>query len=184
MTDSQGKRGPSRATDNPTKTMLGAEQRDRPRRRGCSSTGPIPRLSSLRRRGTPPRKTPTAGVPTPPSEQRSSGMARTTASGTSRSSASTCTRTPMRTPMRTPRTGPPAAGRCSTPPPATGCPRVRAVRMPTGIPGGAGVEVRQYGYSVVTGGGGSTVSITFHARSSDGSAVFAAKTYEFTSVSL
>ena len=45
-----------------------------------------------------------------------------------------------------------------------------------------GVEVRQYGYFAVTDDGGSTVSVTFHPRRSDGSDVFAAKTHEFTNV--
>jgi len=51
-------------------------------------------------------------------------------------------------------------------------------------PASAGVEVRQYGYFVVTDNGGSTVSITFHPRKSNGSNVFAAKTHEFTNVPL
>ena len=49
---------------------------------------------------------------------------------------------------------------------------------------GSGVEVRQYGYFVVTDNGGSIVSITFHPRNSKGSNVFAAKTYNFTNVPL
>jgi hypothetical protein len=44
--------------------------------------------------------------------------------------------------------------------------------------------VRQYGYFVVTDNGGSTVSITFHPRNSEGANVFAAKTHEFTNVPL
>lgn len=48
----------------------------------------------------------------------------------------------------------------------------------------AGVEVRQYGYFVVTDDSGSTVSITFHPRNSKGSDVFAAKTYNITNVPL
>jgi len=51
-------------------------------------------------------------------------------------------------------------------------------------PAGAGVEVRQYGYFVVTDNGGSTVSITFHPRNSKGADVFAARTHEFTNVPL
>jgi phosphodiesterase/alkaline phosphatase D-like protein len=51
-------------------------------------------------------------------------------------------------------------------------------------PGGVGVEVRQYGYFVVTDDGESTVSITFRPRNSNGSNVFAAKTYKFTNVPL
>ena len=47
-------------------------------------------------------------------------------------------------------------------------------------PAGAGVEVRQYGYFVVTDNGGSTVSITFNPRNSRGANVFAAKTHAFT----
>lgn len=51
-------------------------------------------------------------------------------------------------------------------------------------PSEVGVEVRQYGYFVVTDNGGSTVSITFHPRNSEGANVFAAKTHEFTNVPL
>jgi len=51
-------------------------------------------------------------------------------------------------------------------------------------PDGGGVEVRQYGYFAVTDDGGSTVSITFHPRNSNGSDVFAAEPYTFTNVPL
>ena len=49
-------------------------------------------------------------------------------------------------------------------------------------PASVGVGVRQYGYFVVTDNGGSTVSLTFNPRKANGSNVFAAKTHEFTNV--
>jgi phosphodiesterase/alkaline phosphatase D-like protein len=49
-------------------------------------------------------------------------------------------------------------------------------------PTAVGVQVKQYGYFVVTDNEGSTVSITFNPRNSNGKNVFAAKTHEFTNV--